>query len=299
MLRSVDRGAWAALSQVPGGSWSWPRAIVTVVGAMICAIDHLLHDLSRAGLHDRSRGRLRFLSSARAMPRPATLGRGTALVKVLVAGASGVIGRPVVRRLAAAGHDVSGTTPLAGPREGRGGRRRDARRLRRPRCRGAYAPHRGGRARGRRPRADRASEGARPAQEGHLRGDKPPAPRGNGEPGRGRAGRGRAPDRRPEHRLPLRADGRLGEGRGRSADAGRPRRFGDALDAALDLERQVLGAEGLEGLVLRYGFFYGPGSSYASDGYQAGEVRRRRFPIVGRGTAPSPSSMSTTPRRPR
>jgi nucleoside-diphosphate-sugar epimerase len=39
----------------------------------------------------------------------------------------------------------------------------------------------------------------------------------------------------------------------------------------------------MEGLVLRYGFFYGPGTAYASDGYYAGEVRRRRFPIVGRG----------------
>jgi nucleoside-diphosphate-sugar epimerase len=35
--------------------------------------------------------------------------------------------------------------------------------------------------------------------------------------------------------------------------------------------------------VLRYGFFYGPGTSYATDGHQANEVRRRRFPIVGGG----------------
>jgi nucleoside-diphosphate-sugar epimerase len=51
----------------------------------------------------------------------------------------------------------------------------------------------------------------------------------------------------------------------------------------MDLERQVGEADGLEGLVLRYGFFYGPGSSYAADGHQAAEVRRRRFPIVGLG----------------
>ena len=59
--------------------------------------------------------------------------------------------------------------------------------------------------------------------------------------------------------------------------------FGDAVVATRSLEQQVLGAEGLDGLVLRYGFFYGPGTSYASDGHQASEVRRRRFPIVGRG----------------
>jgi nucleoside-diphosphate-sugar epimerase len=62
-------------------------------------------------------------------------------------------------------------------------------------------------------------------------------------------------------------------------------RFGDAVDAAMELERQVVNAEGIEGVVLRYGFFYGPGSSYASDGYQASEVRRRRLPVVGKGDA--------------
>jgi nucleoside-diphosphate-sugar epimerase len=59
-----------------------------------------------------------------------------------------------------------------------------------------------------------------------------------------------------------------------------PGEFGAALAATMDLERQVLEAGGL---VLRYGFFYGPRTSYAADGHQAAEVRRRRFPIVGRG----------------
>jgi 2-alkyl-3-oxoalkanoate reductase len=62
------------------------------------------------------------------------------------------------------------------------------------------------------------------------------------------------------------------------------RGFGTAVAAVLDLERQVLGAAGLEGLVLRYGFFYGPGSSYERDGFYGELVRRRRFPIVGAGT---------------
>lgn len=59
--------------------------------------------------------------------------------------------------------------------------------------------------------------------------------------------------------------------------------FAGALMALADLEAQVLGAEGMDGLVLRYGFFYGPGTAYASDGYWANEVRKRRFPIVGSG----------------
>jgi nucleoside-diphosphate-sugar epimerase len=45
----------------------------------------------------------------------------------------------------------------------------------------------------------------------------------------------------------------------------------------------VTRTEGLDGLVLRYGFFYGPGSGYASDAHWADQVRKRRFPIVGSG----------------
>lgn len=62
-----------------------------------------------------------------------------------------------------------------------------------------------------------------------------------------------------------------------------PGPFGEALEAVFDLEGQVLDTEGAEGLVLRYGFFYGPGTPYAADGYFADQVRRRRLPIVGGG----------------
>jgi 2-alkyl-3-oxoalkanoate reductase len=65
---------------------------------------------------------------------------------------------------------------------------------------------------------------------------------------------------------------------------GAPEPFGDAVEALADLERQVRGAEGIEGLVLRFGWFYGPGTSYAADGSQADEMRKRRLPIVGKGT---------------
>ncbi len=50
------------------------------------------------------------------------------------------------------------------------------------------------------------------------------------------------------------------------------------------MEREVTGTPGLEGVVLRYGFFYGPGTYYAADGYLAKETRKRRQPIVGPGT---------------
>jgi nucleoside-diphosphate-sugar epimerase len=60
--------------------------------------------------------------------------------------------------------------------------------------------------------------------------------------------------------------------------------LGDIVGAVAALEEAVTGADGLEGVVLRYGYFYGPGTSYASDGAQAEMVRKRRLPIVGDGS---------------
>jgi 2-alkyl-3-oxoalkanoate reductase len=65
---------------------------------------------------------------------------------------------------------------------------------------------------------------------------------------------------------------------------GAPPPFGDAVRTIDEMERAVLGAEGLEGVVLRYGWFYGPGTYYADEGSVAHDVRRRRFPVIGRGT---------------
>ena len=55
------------------------------------------------------------------------------------------------------------------------------------------------------------------------------------------------------------------------------------LDAIRHLESAVLGTEGVEGVVLRYGGFYGPGTSAGAGGYMLEELRRRRFPMVGAG----------------
>jgi nucleoside-diphosphate-sugar epimerase len=59
--------------------------------------------------------------------------------------------------------------------------------------------------------------------------------------------------------------------------------FVEAVGAVAELERRVTEATGLEGVVLRYGFFYGPGTHYAREGSQARMVRRRLVPIVGGG----------------
>ena len=60
--------------------------------------------------------------------------------------------------------------------------------------------------------------------------------------------------------------------------------FGSAVSALREMEAMVLGSDGLDGLVLRYGFFYGPGTYYAANGTSTDDVRRRRLPIVGKGS---------------
>jgi nucleoside-diphosphate-sugar epimerase len=50
-----------------------------------------------------------------------------------------------------------------------------------------------------------------------------------------------------------------------------------------ELEARVLDAEAIEGVALRYGFFYGPGTWYHPEGASADQVRRGEFPIIGDG----------------
>ena len=57
----------------------------------------------------------------------------------------------------------------------------------------------------------------------------------------------------------------------------------ETLAAIRHLEEAVLGAEWTEGIVLRYGAFYGPGTSLAPGEEQFELVRKRKFPLVGDG----------------
>jgi len=57
-----------------------------------------------------------------------------------------------------------------------------------------------------------------------------------------------------------------------------------AVAALHDLEHAVTQTAGIEGIVLRYGFFYGPGTAYAADGHLCREVAKRRIPLIGGGT---------------
>ncbi len=63
-----------------------------------------------------------------------------------------------------------------------------------------------------------------------------------------------------------------------------PPSFAAIIEAVQSLEDQVANCEQLKGIVLRYGFFHGPGTVYADDGTFAEDVRRRRVPIIGPGT---------------
>jgi nucleoside-diphosphate-sugar epimerase len=59
-----------------------------------------------------------------------------------------------------------------------------------------------------------------------------------------------------------------------------------AIIAAVDyLEKAVLEAGWTEGIVLRYGAFYGPGTSMAPGSEQFELIRKRKFPVVGDGGA--------------
>jgi nucleoside-diphosphate-sugar epimerase len=60
-----------------------------------------------------------------------------------------------------------------------------------------------------------------------------------------------------------------------------PAQFARSARAIAELERLTLAADGL---VLRYGYFYGPGSSISTRGSLAAEVTKRRLPIVGGGS---------------
>jgi nucleoside-diphosphate-sugar epimerase len=70
-------------------------------------------------------------------------------------------------------------------------------------------------------------------------------------------------------------------------DESPPKQFRETLAAIRYLEREVNGADWIEGIALRYGGFYGPGTSISLEpgAEQVEMIRKRRFPIVGAGTA--------------
>jgi nucleoside-diphosphate-sugar epimerase len=205
-------------------------------------------------------------------------------VRVFVAGAAGAIGRPLVERLVAEGHSVVGTT-------------RDAARARALRAQGAEpvvvdafdAAALRAAVLAAEPEVVIHQLTALPAQAepklmeaalattNRLRRETVPTLLAAGA----EAGARRAlvqsiafvtrPDGRPVHDedAPLQLDA--------------PEQYRDNIAAVRDLEAATVATPGIEGLVLRYGFYYGPGTWYDKDGTMGELIRKRRYPIIGDG----------------
>jgi nucleoside-diphosphate-sugar epimerase len=204
-------------------------------------------------------------------------------MKVFVAGASGAIGRPLVRQLLAAGHEVTGMTR----REDRAVEIREA---------GADAvicdaldPA----------ALEAAVRRAEPEAVVHLLTALPPRLDYKADDPLGPTNRIRREGTRnllaaatavgarrlvAESFAPLYAqEGGWVKSEEDGLFVGAPPPFGTAAAALAELERQVLEAEGIEGIVLRFGWLYGPGTYFDSDGSQTAEAMKRRLPVVGKG----------------
>src|SRR5262249_46335791 len=58
------------------------------------------------------------------------------------------------------------------------------------------------------------------------------------------------------------------------------REFAAVLAALVELEARTRAADGL---VLRFGHLYGPGSAYAPDGWVTEQIKARKMPVAGNG----------------
>ncbi|ROO89555.1 nucleoside-diphosphate-sugar epimerase [Actinocorallia herbida] len=61
-----------------------------------------------------------------------------------------------------------------------------------------------------------------------------------------------------------------------------PKQFATTLRALVEMEALTHAADGL---VLRFGHLYGPGTGFGPEGWVTAQVRERRIPVVGEGTA--------------
>jgi len=84
---------------------------------------------------------------------------------------------------------------------------------------------------------------------------------------------------------PFERTGGLIKGEDEPLQTSPPKSVRQTLQAIRYVEQTVTHAEGIEGLVLRYGGFYGPGTSLGlnPDGDQIAMLRKRRLPVIGNG----------------
>jgi nucleoside-diphosphate-sugar epimerase len=209
-------------------------------------------------------------------------------MKVFVAGAGGAIGRQLVPRLAAAGHEVVGMTRSESKREtvrGLGAR---------PVIADALDPEQVSRAVGEaEPEVVLHELTAIPANLRPKRFDRDFAPtnrlRSEGTDNLLAAARAAGVRRFVAQSFtgwPFARTGGPVKTEEDPLDPDPPAQFRRTLEVIRRLENTVAGAEGMEGLVLRYGGFYGPGTAIGTepDGAVVATIRRRGFPVVGGGS---------------
>lgn len=63
-----------------------------------------------------------------------------------------------------------------------------------------------------------------------------------------------------------------------------PAPFGEGVRLLVENERRVISSASFEGVILRYGFFYGPGTWYETGGSTLEAVRTRQYPLIGAAT---------------
>ena len=208
-------------------------------------------------------------------------------MKIFVAGATGALGKPLVTQLVRRGHEVTGMTRSESKQDSlrelgarpvvadaldpdavaraiaEAGARRD-----RPRAHGDTAT------------STRAAWSATsPPRTGCVR----RAPTTSSPPGARWASSASA---RRARSLAVRPHGRHGQERGRSArHLRRPSRSARRSRRSSTSRQAVTGADWTEGIALRYGGFYGPGTSIGLDplGEQIEMIRARKFPLAGKG----------------
>ena len=219
-------------------------------------------------------------------------------MKVFVAGATGAMGR---QRFHAGG---------GGPRR----RRHDPERVQAGGSGRARGNTGGGRRTRRRAGCDRGGQGtpgrdrppadrdrhARPASlRPRLRADQPAADPGHRPPVVGRPRRrGRRFIAQSYTSWPYARTGGQVKSEDDPLDPTPAREMRESLAAIRHLESAVTGADWTEGIVPRYGAFYGPGTSMSTGGEQFEMIRKRKFPWSGTGRGCGPSSTSRTPPTP-
>lgn len=205
-------------------------------------------------------------------------------MKVFVAGASGAIGRPLVRQLVAAGHEVTGMT-------------RREERATEIRATGANAvvcdvfdaAALESAVREAAPEVVVHELTSLPPRLDHKAKEDPLAPtnrvRTEGTRNLVAAARAAGARRLVAESVAFfyRPEGEWVKDEGAPLNLGAPGHYAAAAAALAELERQVTEAEGIEGVVLRYGWLYGPGTFFDRDGSQTEDALKRRLPIVGRG----------------